>query len=146
MQTRRNVLICTKACFLLFFSAVLVNLVNVLFLYSYMCVSQYGHAEGVTFNSDLCQCRSVAGSRNRSTLSLIRRDRNSGQRVHLPISLAFCPLPLSSCRPLLPLSSQLILSIPRLLDQSGITVGTRARAGRSRRRRRAMSCLLVTSC
>lgn len=69
------------------------NMVNicVLFLYSYMYVSQYGHAEGVTFNSDLCHCRSVAGSRNRSKMSLIRHDRNSGQAGASPRFLGLLP-------------------------------------------------------
>lgn len=117
----------------------------VCYIHIHVCTSVNMCTEGVTFNVDLCHCRSVAGSRNRSKMSLIRHDRNSGQRVHLPISLASWPHPLSSSRPPLLYSSQLILGIPRLLHQLGITVGTSAGAG-SRRGRRGMPCLLVTSC
>ena len=132
-----------KVYFVLFSPAVVANLVNicVLLLYSYMYLGQYGHAEEVTFNldSDLCPVRSVVGSRNRSKKSMIRQDRNLAN-ILSPHFLGLLPHPLSSCRPLLFFSSLLILSIPRLLDQWEITVGTRARA--SQRRRRGLSCLL----
>lgn len=81
----------------------------VLLLHSEMYVGQCGHAEGVTFNPDrdLWHFRSVAGRRNRSKMSLIRQDRNLGQRVSLPVSLASCPIhchPAGPCSPFHPSS------------------------------------------
>lgn len=125
--------ICMKSTFFPFSPAVLVNLMNlrVLPFYSYVCQS----AEGVTVNldNDLCHIRLMAGSRNRSKMSLIRHDSNSGQRPCLPVSLPFAPS-------IVILSFQLILSIRLLLDLEGINVETRARKKEEEGRR--LSCLL----
>lgn len=61
---------------------------------AYMSVGRYRCAEGVTFNpdGDLWLLRSTASNKNRSQMSRIRRDVNSGQWANLPISLASCPI------------------------------------------------------
>lgn len=133
LQTYNYILKCMKAYFQSSSPAVVVNLVNLrmLLLYSHMYVGQCGHAPRMTFGLDsgLCHVRSVAGARNRSD----QTGQELGPAGASPCFLGLLPHPLSSCRPLLLLSSQLILSIPRPLNQWGMTVGTRVRASQRRR-------------